>query len=1477
MVQSASILRARVEAGIPKLLVKINPQEAEAFGAKNLAEVTLRKVLALRGQVAVLHLSRTVSLGEVLMSAKLADLLDIEDEESVEVASGQPTEAPKPSPPSAAPAPGTLRSSGLAPEGTRDREKSVFDADWLRSLEREQASRRPPRERRTSEPYLHTPDRDWNPGASRTAAQASPPAMPPSGTPDWLRGLRSYADHYEQDVSRDFGGIPTGSAFNNFGLSGSSAAAGGGGGGGHLRYGSSVPNIHSSSWNGTRGSESRTRRGPENGPQSFRGDSSSGLAGSSSIGSIFSRRADQTDCQPPVYGGWLDQGAPYQAASDYGQPRETELPRGRIHSLGSRLGSLDGRADPTRHSRIEASPVGQGVGLSQPGSERQRRASDHGFFHDSPHTNLHTRSLGVDSLPASDGSGDEADVLRCLTGRHRDSSERAATDGNVPGRVRVAADRFGATAANTATHMSRACEAESLEPSPAPSRTLSRASSCESGMTMSQNSPRTCPKTAFAEMQFADGSLNGLTSDRASCKVNKAERVSGGAPSSGPASSSPSTAHTPRGVSSTDTSSPSDGERIFSRQEQLPVKRAPVAPARVAAGPTLALVPCRGSPAASGGGATPTPTTATNRSGGGSRALRRRKTTMLGALQPEESAQRPQEPRQPVPSHWQPPLDTLGGGLERSELGAEVTAEVRRWLLGETSGPQCSQVVLDRALTVLSNFKLSSGCQLEVLGGPLGAIVGGYSDADWLLEEFFSKQPSVTIREAFTHMGVRERGENSGDWSHVTVDEISLAYRRMCLRGHPSRGGSPRLYLKMQVAMELIRAFCGEAGPMAPVLSMPPDSFVLSDLTLVKELKVLPKQQEDEEADLSQEELEELNRAVDEYILRQMCFKSEIVDEIARLHEDSAYAILGISSSATDAEIKKAYRLIAMQCHPDKGGDKEEFQQLHEAYEKIMEQRRSSGTEDRGRASSQHQDDDEEEMQPGREKSPRKGAADGAEKESKAQDDKESPGDGAKKDDSSEATKDGHEQECNGENGGEDAEESDSLLIEKVGKAAEEASRYAKTAAEFAHQAGEAAEAARRDREHASCNSLTKSTAHSAIVYTLTVVKAVRAVGYATLDVAAQCRAAARKCPDAEECSERAVSAMSLGLEALNAALACAEVTEATAAELQRPDAPEDDAPVKGSAEEEESAAERFVAAAVRASLAAAGASNAAMSAAIAAVEGSRQCVKALEGSKHRSKSAGASPEDAGAAGEGGPDAGDSDDDDSRACLGGTDDAVPAEPPQRKRPPTPEEAAAAALKRSMSQRHNNRKVLQRLNAEILNHQCSVRQFLQANRQLIPQISGEAKGRIFGLLHDYAQEARLEIEGSIAAALLETSSGGDTDGVAAEALVSAVNELPLIVPFLQPQSLAIPVCVKSRVLKMAALYDLPLTMSVLENEVFGPARAALPQDSAAVGQDAQRRVDDISAKVRKELSSNVAEEGASASAPPRMPGFGGVGG
>lgn len=44
------------------------------------------------------------------------------------------------------------------------------------------------------------------------------------------------------------------------------------------------------------------------------------------------------------------------------------------------------------------------------------------------------------------------------------------------------------------------------------------------------------------------------------------------------------------------------------------------------------------------------------------------------------------------------------------------------------------------------------------------------------------------------------------------------------------------------------------------------------------------------------------------------------------------YEILGVSENCSQADIKKAYRAKAQKIHPDKGGNKEEFEKLLEAY-----------------------------------------------------------------------------------------------------------------------------------------------------------------------------------------------------------------------------------------------------------------------------------------------------------------------------------------------------------------------------------------------------------------------------------------------------------------------------------------------------------------------------------------------------------------
>ncbi len=49
------------------------------------------------------------------------------------------------------------------------------------------------------------------------------------------------------------------------------------------------------------------------------------------------------------------------------------------------------------------------------------------------------------------------------------------------------------------------------------------------------------------------------------------------------------------------------------------------------------------------------------------------------------------------------------------------------------------------------------------------------------------------------------------------------------------------------------------------------------------------------------------------------------------------YSTLGVGRNATPDEIKKAYRKMAMQHHPDRGGDETTFKQISEAYEVLSD------------------------------------------------------------------------------------------------------------------------------------------------------------------------------------------------------------------------------------------------------------------------------------------------------------------------------------------------------------------------------------------------------------------------------------------------------------------------------------------------------------------------------------------------------------
>jgi len=60
------------------------------------------------------------------------------------------------------------------------------------------------------------------------------------------------------------------------------------------------------------------------------------------------------------------------------------------------------------------------------------------------------------------------------------------------------------------------------------------------------------------------------------------------------------------------------------------------------------------------------------------------------------------------------------------------------------------------------------------------------------------------------------------------------------------------------------------------------------------------------------------------------------------------YQTLGVDRNATADEIKRAYRRLASQHHPDKGGDKAKFQEIQQAYDTLTDPQRRAGYDNPG-------------------------------------------------------------------------------------------------------------------------------------------------------------------------------------------------------------------------------------------------------------------------------------------------------------------------------------------------------------------------------------------------------------------------------------------------------------------------------------------------------------------------------------------------
>ena len=73
-----------------------------------------------------------------------------------------------------------------------------------------------------------------------------------------------------------------------------------------------------------------------------------------------------------------------------------------------------------------------------------------------------------------------------------------------------------------------------------------------------------------------------------------------------------------------------------------------------------------------------------------------------------------------------------------------------------------------------------------------------------------------------------------------------------------------------------------------------------------------------------------------------MIFEAEKIPNAMRMGKDY-YKILGLSRSATEEDVKKAYRKMALKFHPDKNkspGAEEKFKEIAEAYDVLSDKKK---------------------------------------------------------------------------------------------------------------------------------------------------------------------------------------------------------------------------------------------------------------------------------------------------------------------------------------------------------------------------------------------------------------------------------------------------------------------------------------------------------------------------------------------------------
>lgn len=317
------------------------------------------------------------------------------------------------------------------------------------------------------------------------------------------------------------------------------------------------------------------------------------------------------------------------------------------------------------------------------------------------------------------------------------------------------------------------------------------------------------------------------------------------------------------------------------------------------------------------------------------------------------------------PGGWRGSADLKDSGIDGEPI--------RAWLGGEISAGLCCAKVMEavaRGHFCLAPAQRDVSRLVELysqdcaVGGCLGALAGGLAALSELPGQRQAKHGGLLLTATSSPeqaLGVAAQVLVTGE-SGLDSEAVNFEFRRQCLQTHPQRQQGGLVYfLQAHCHLEVLRqaARIVERGSSCGSLGSRSGGLIADRAADMAKIELTRSDSEAaaEIAKLTEDELEAWNEQFSRYLLDLSSQKDAIKGLLEHLHSHEAYEVLGVDTSCSDAELARAYKVMAMRLHPDKGGDAEQFKAARAAYDRILAARRGlqkeKGTEKDCEAKSQ--------------------------------------------------------------------------------------------------------------------------------------------------------------------------------------------------------------------------------------------------------------------------------------------------------------------------------------------------------------------------------------------------------------------------------------------------------------------------------------------------------------------------------------------